>query len=402
MCWRFSFLPTALLTVSLVSCSGGGGGGDSAAPVAEPQVIPVSFLDSIPQENANRVSVDGTGFSLIHMSQSGAEFNYQMNCADLETFTVRRIIIDLADAGLLVDHKFSCPNGLDSGTQYTFGITEARQNGQQLEGTRTLTTGINGTSLNILLERQSSQEDVNSFFANYISDALAGQFDLTPALQQLLLTFIIDLAASEWDNLAEPGVLHDVVSQRVQYGSTLPDGNFSNELTGLVAFPDVQESDTFVKRAEVILLTHATGSTPSDLNDNDAWYILANLFAGHGYLVVAPDNYGRGGTSDFPETYLQANRTGMNAVDLLRRVSEDSRYEFVFDETTPVDVNIIGYSQGGHSAIASWLAIVRHHSGQFQVRRVHSGGAPHDLYKTVRGVLNTLPEPAMVTDIVIL
>ena len=229
--------------------------------------------------------------------------------------------------------------------------------------------------------------DVDALFTHYISGALVNEIDLSLSLQLLVLAFIIDFAESEWDNLANPAGLYDVVSQRVRYGSMQPDGVFSRELTGLIAYPDVAAVSTFEKRTEVILLTHATGSTPSDLNESDAWYILANLFAAQGYLVVAPDNYGRGGTSTFPETYLQANRTSLNAIALLTGVVDDPAYAFAFDASEPVGLNIIGYSQGGHSAIASWLEIARSHGSRFQTNSVSSGGAPLNLYRTVRGVM---------------
>ncbi|MBQ74498.1 MAG: hypothetical protein CMQ20_05660 [Gammaproteobacteria bacterium] len=385
-------LRTFLLTffvVPLVSSCGGGGGSSTGTTEPESQVMQISFIDSLPGNNASGVGVDSKGFSLVHTSVTGAEFSYQLDCDGLDTFTVQRSLEDITVASLdqLVDHKFVCPDGLTAETAYTFGVAETRADGGQLEGSVEFTAGTDSSSINVLLEKQSSREDVDAFFANYVSGALLNEIDLPSSLQLLILTSIIDLAESEWANLANPAGLYDVVSQRVQYGSMQPDGVFSRELTGLVAYPDVEAVSTFEKRTEVILLTHATGSTPSDLNESDAWYVLANLFAAQGYLVVAPDNYGRGGTAAFPETYLQANRTGLNAVALLSSVVEDPRYGFVFDNREPVNLNIIGYSQGGHSAIASWLEIVRGHGSRFQTRKLSSGGAPLNLYKTVRGVM---------------
>ena len=113
------------------------------------------------------------------------------------------------------------------------------------------------------------------------------------------------------------------------------------------------------------------------------------LIASHGYLVVAPDNWGRGATahhngSDQPETYLMADRLAGNGLDLLAAVLDGDYDEF--HGTGDVDVSIVGYSQGGHSAMAVWLASQVGDTG-FVVREVYSGGAPHDLYRTFRGAL---------------
>ena len=391
---RLSFLACAGFLLLMITACGGGGGGNAVTPIpaTETPSTPISFVDSLPSDNTSGVAVDARGFSLVHSSRSGASFNYQMACDGLSTLTVRRSVLELSDVEIdqLVDHKFICPDGLVAGTGYSLGITEGREDGEQLAGTRSFTTGTDESALNVLLEKRSSRQAVDELFTSYISGALLGEFQLSQAVELLVLGFITDLAASEWDNLSHPQGLYDVIAQRVQYGSIQPDGSFSSELTGLVAFPDVADVGTFEKRNRVILLTHATGSTPSELSDGDAWYILANLIASQGYLVIAPDNYGRGGTSGIPETYLQANRTGINVTALLDLVSNDPFYDFAFGSTLPVDLDIIGYSQGGHSAIASWLELERSYSGRFQTRRVHSGGAPLALYKTVRGVLQQI------------
>jgi len=134
-------------------------------------------------------------------------------------------------------------------------------------------------------------------------------------------------------------------------------------------------------------LTHATGSTPGDLDNTDAWYILANLLASRGYLVIAPDNYGRGGTESAPETYLMANRTALNTLDLVNQVLEDTAYDEVYDGS---DLAIIGYSQGGHSAIGLHLLIETQGPDNLSIRETYAGGAPHNLYQTVRGVMQHL------------
>ena len=134
------------------------------------------------------------------------------------------------------------------------------------------------------------------------------------------------------------------------------------------------------------------GSTPSEMDLADAWYALAAMFAGRGYLVIAPDNWGRGelAPDEQPETYLMANRTANNSLDLLAAVLADVRYGHLHAQSQgKTDVSFIGYSQGGHTAVALWLASLGSEH-PWRVREVHSGGAPHDLYRTLRGALEHL------------
>ena len=176
-------------------------------------------------------------------------------------------------------------------------------------------------------------------------------------------------------------------SQQVSYLSRHPDGSPSAELTAAITFPVIATANDFVSRDRVIILTHATGSTPGNLDNADAWYILANMFASRGYLVIAPDNYGRGGTADMPETYLMANRTAFNALDLINQVLADPAYDEVYNGS---DLAIIGYSQGGHSAVGLGLTLETQGPETLTVREIYAGGAPHNLYQTVRGVMQHL------------
>ena len=129
---------------------------------------------------------------------------------------------------------------------------------------------------------------------------------------------------------------------------------------------------SFVPRDKMIVLMHATSSTPSEQDPADAWFILANQFASRGYLVVAADNYGRGGTAEAPETYLLANRTARNTHHLVTAVMNNNTYDSVYDGNA---VTIIGYSQGGHSAIAYYQHLASHQTN-IDVQEVYAGGAP--------------------------
>lgn len=366
----------------MLTACGGGGGGNSNTPVPPTPAAPtaIELLDSNPIADTTNTAHYRAGFSLSHAGQSGASYDLNITCAGGSGFTIERESIDIASATMLLEHRFTCPDRLDANTSYEMTVNTTISD-EVFEGKATFTTGASNADLNVLAETQTSREDLESLFANYIEGGLVDELDLPPLLEQVLISVIVDLASSEWQNLAHPEVVHGATVQRVGYASISPDGEESANLSGLIAFPDNPDA---ANRDQVILLNHATGSTPSDFNTSDAWYIIAQLFAGRGYLVIALDNYGRGSTGDSPESYLLAGRTGANAVDLVQRVLADETYDRYYDNAvSPVSIIIIGYSQGGHSAMASWLEIVRHHDDSLTVDAVFAELTAGDVFGEV-------------------
>ncbi len=382
---RLTVLPLMLIT----AC---GGGGDSADPMpTAPDAVQISFVDTIPADGTVDVAAFRQGFEVVHTSPPGSVFDLGVDCAAADTFTVRRDLVDHSNSDGLVNHKFSCPDGPGAGTEHEITV-RANVEGELFEGSVGFATDSDDAALSVVEEKRIQRDAVEALFDSYIEDVVIGEFELPFLVEQLLLSLIVDLAGNEWDHLADPDVLYDVVAQTVEYSTISPDGSVSHSLSGLVAFPDLTSAEGFERRDRVILLNHATGSTPSALSDSDAWYILANLLAGHGYLVVAPDNYGRGSTEDSPETYLLGNRTGANAIDLVSVVLASGDYVLVHADSMPMPLSIIGYSQGGHSAVASWLEAIRHHRATLLPSAVHVGGAPLNLYGTFRGVLEKVED----------
>ena len=388
-------IPIIILTTTVITACGGGAGTFEPQPV-EPSppppepVLEIEFIDSIPLNEQGSVPGYQTVFELSHSTWSDADFAVELNCSGLNAVSTRRSASDLADieGNQLASHRFSCPQGLEAAS-HTITLKATRESGTRYEGTLDLDVGSDTPTLNVIDEHQNPQDMVDNLFAGYILEALSDQLDSPDEVKLLLLELIVALINSEWRYLANPEVVHDVTVQKVEYSSTHPDGS-AGILSGLLAIPDISSADDFTPRDRIILLNHATGSTPSELDEKDAWYILANLFAGHGFLVVAPDNFGRGTTGELPETYLIANRVGSHSADLVRRVLDSNDYVDIHGDGRPLPISIIGYSQGGHSAIASWMEIHHHHKDSLQTVDVYSGGAPLDLYRTFLGVMQAL------------
>ncbi len=384
-----------ILTSYLTACGGGGGGGGGSTPTPEPPITDpdsepttVVLLDSIPGPGVTNVEPEQLTSSFAHLGHSDLSLGLSSDCSDFAGTPIRRDLFDLsvADFDQLLDHKIKC--SLEENTSYTITANGTRSNDDEFTSELFISTGVtNPSGLTVINEFNQPRDTVNDMFIGYIDGAFFEDLDLPSGIESLVRGLVLEIAEANWGNLVDPDSLYDVTSQQVSYLSRHPDGSPSAELTAAITFPVIASASDFVTRDRAIILTHATGSTPGDLDNTDAWYILANLFASRGYLVIAPDNYGRGGTGSSPETYLMANRTALNTLDLVNQVLEDTAYDDVYNGS---DLAIIGYSQGGHSAVGLHLLLETQGPENLSIRETYSGGAPHNLYQTVRGVMQHL------------
>ncbi|MDC0067802.1 alpha/beta hydrolase [Gammaproteobacteria bacterium] len=384
-----------ILTSYVTACGGGGGGGGGSTPAPEPPTsnpdsVPTTLvlLDSVPGPSVTNAEPGQSTSSFAYLGHSDLSLELSGDCSGFTGTTVRRDLFDLAvpDFNQLLDHKIKCH--LEESSSYTITANGTRSNGAEFTSELLISTGVTTPSgLTVINEFDQPRDTVNDMFLGYIDGALFEDLDLPSGIEFLVREIVLEIAETNWGNLVDPDSLYDVTSQQVSYLSRHPDGSPSTELTAAVTFPVIASASDFVTRDRAIILTHATGSTPGDLDNTDAWYILANLLASRGYLVIAPDNYGRGGTESAPETYLMANRTALNTLDLVNQVLEDTAYDEVYDGS---DLAIIGYSQGGHSAIWLHLLIETQEPDNLSIRETYAGGAPHNLYQTVRGVMQHL------------
>lgn len=386
-----------LLAFAMLSACGGGGGGGSSDSTPQPTPPPneptpepteLSLLDAIPNQAAPNVDPLHNTATMAYLGHSDLTISVSSDCENVTSSTLRRTIFDLAsqDFDELIEHKYRCEPG--SMSTLTTTAEGTRANDAAFQATHSFSTGTQSADrITVLQEFSRPRDIVNDMFTGYVSGALLSELELPSGFEALVLGAIVDLAEANWSNLVDPESLYDVTSQQVSYLSRTPSGAPSSQLTAAITFPDLATAVGFTPRDKIIVLTHATGSTPGDLDPADAWYILASQFASRGYLVIAPDNYGRGGTESDPETYLMTNRTAFNSIDLIRQVLADTSYDAVYSGQ---DITIVGYSQGGHSAMGLWQSLAVQHPDDVTVREVYAGGAPHNLYQTVRGVLQFL------------
>lgn len=354
-----------------------------ALPHAEQTLM---LVDAIPAPNA---TIDPTfrNLHIAHLGGGDMTFRYRAPCRGV---AVRR---SLAYAGLsnahhtqLIDHHLHCELAANASQSIAVAAEQGADQYDALLRFQTASASI-APRLNVLESMNIPAFDVNGLFGRFFLETVLDSIDSRGT--RILAAALIDrIARNALPRLRDPQARFDVTALRVAYASRTPAGEPSDQLTGLVAMPNVRAS-SFQRRDRVVVLSHATGSTPSEFEFTDTWFVLANMIASRGYLVIAPDNWGRGGTREQPETYLLANRTANNSMDLIDAVLADERFNPFHAAAQPsgnADIALFGYSQGGHSALALWLALEAR-PDDIEVRELYSGSAPHDLQRTLRGAL---------------
>jgi hypothetical protein len=103
--------------------------------------------------------------------------------------------------------------------------------------------------------------------------------------------------------------------------------------------------------------------------------VAAAAFAGHGYLLVAPDYLGLG-TSMEPHPYYHAESTANAVVDLLRA---SRAVVAAAGFAWPDALFLAGFSQGGHATLAAQRAIEASPGEGLRVRASASVAGPFDL-----------------------
>lgn len=386
------YRPLALsATVLATACGGGGGGGSgSSGPAAPPPPTPIPLVDSIPAAGVT-VGPATSSVHVVHVADADWSFEYSGTC-EPTGIALRRTLIDLGgpdDGREVVDHRLACT--LEPGTDHEVHVDATAGDGSRHRAVLEFSSAAEraATGVEVSAAAGLSRSSVDRLFEQYAREAVLQEVD-TPIVGTLVALLVAEIAERAWTELGGREAAWGTLSASVSYPSRSPSGAAAT-LSGLVAVPDVVGASDYVAPDRIVVLAHATGSTPSRLRPSDGTVVLANLIAGRGYLVVAPDNWGRGhgDGADEPETYLMANRVAANGLDMVRAVLDDARYAVFHNAPDTAEVAIAGYSQGAHSAVALWLAGASISDG-VAVREVYAGGGPHGLYRSFRGVLERL------------
>lgn len=207
-------------------------------------------------------------------------------------------------------------------------------------------------------------------------------------------TFIASQTAGEGYELpAVSTASNDVELYTVSYQSRVPEEDGKPiTATGLIAVPVLADR----ARLPVIAYEHGTvygkyevpsyaflATNPSDYPHYDGSYetrYMAGLFAGNGYVLVAPDYFGMGGSTAQPEAYFVKGSTQRASEDLYRDAVRFLQSKGI----AQTQLFIGGWSQGGLNATGLQERL---EEDGIPVTATFTASAPADPYAALNGLL---------------
>jgi hypothetical protein len=156
------------------------------------------------------------------------------------------------------------------------------------------------------------------------------------------------VAASGYvEDRVEPGIQNGALSFEVRY-CTVDFDNTPIVASGMLALPSTWGT------ASTVMYSHGTAVTRFDTPSNpdvDATFDGPSamvIFAGHGYIYLAPDLTGFGASGAPRHRYIHTETAAKSTLDMLTAVASHWLYRLKSDGR----LFNTGYSQGGHTALA--------------------------------------------------
>lgn len=223
-----------------------------------------------------------------------------------------------------------------------------------------------------------SQEGGNHYLTGVIAERHIDKEEIA--------AMVSDYAASQAINLPESlivNLLCDVDVAAIEYTTTGVDGS-SVTASGVVAIPGGTTSYD-----HLLSIQHGTLDMEEAPSLRLFYYEMIPVVNRHVVVMADYLGYGSSQTADRQHPYLHARLTGSACADMIEAAREYLSYKEI-DETDD-DIELIGYSQGGHASVATLLELEARGQGE-SIRAVHAGGGAYNL----EGLLETFTDTAHV------
>ena len=124
--------------------------------------------------------------------------------------------------------------------------------------------------------------------------------------------------------------------------------------------------------------------TTLSMNPLEDYRPMLIFLALQGYVVIVPDHIGYGSSEDKPHPYLYKESVVQTTTSLLQSAVNTLDEKGISIQR---ELFIMGYSQGGHGALA-FAEAVQNSSIDFEIKAVSAGGGPYDLLYTAQELLD--------------
>lgn len=190
---------------------------------------------------------------------------------------------------------------------------------------------------------------------------------------------------------------HDII-QHVKYGVHVLRVNYKTHYrdsvitaSGLVCVPDTEGSFPVISFQNGTNAFH--GDAPS-VNPANSGYVVMELVASNGFIVLIPDYIGFGASSEILHPYYERESTNNAVIDLIRAFNELESSGSI-TATGNDSLFLLGYSQGGEATISAAEEIENDNPIDMDLIAVSAGGGGYNLIDFTNFVLDleTFPSP---------
>ncbi len=213
--------------------------------------------------------------------------------------------------------------------------------------------------------------------------------ELSQAFTKSEISNIISFASGSIPevNVLKPLFSREVNVYKIVYNTTIL--GEKTEASGLVCVPGLP--------GEYPVLSFQNGTNtlnsqaPSQVGINNP-YLLVEIIASMGYIVVIADYPGFGKSLKVPHPYLVTEPTVRSLTDMFFAVNEFAEFELP-GITLKNEYYLLGYSQGGHATLALHKALELEFNNDFNLKGSACGAGPYDVYDLLNRIMNSSSYP---------
>ena len=223
-------------------------------------------------------------------------------------------------------------------------------------------------------------EEGNRYLTGVIAERHIGKEEIA--------AMVADYAAGQDINLPESAIVNllcDVDVAAIEYTTTGVDGS-PVTASGVVAIPGGTTSYD-----HLLSIQHVTLDMEEAPSLQLFYYEMIPVVNRHVVVMADYLGYGSSQTADRQHPYLHARLTGSACADMIEAAREYLNYKEI--EETDDDIELIGYSQGGHASVATLLELEARGQGG-RIRAVHAGGGAYNLESLLETFTDTTNAPS--------
>ena len=206
------------------------------------------------------------------------------------------------------------------------------------------------------------------------ADQFLTDYEMVKSYLPELISLAFDQVPGDYPELdaIKEKVKHGVLVYRITYNTS-----FNGQLqpaSGLVCIPTGDGPFPMMSYQNG---TNTLHSNAPSVNPDYEFYLLLEMVASTGFVVVIPDYLGFGESADMFHPYLDKESSNRAVLDMMRAAKELAKN--YLDTELNNNLYIAGYSQGGWATLQLQKEIEQKYSGEFNLQASACGAGPYNL-----------------------